>query len=648
MINRVASNVTYMELLIFLILFPLLMAGLLTFIQGEAFRRATVIIGAVLVGIASLIALAGSVTDQAVYHSVPVDAIGILIFIGDILISGYIILVSLKARQYLVTGITVLQLILLSAVEYLALFDHAKIPELFSDQLSGIMAAIIGVVGGLICVYSLGYMRDYHAEHPERPDMRARFFGIMFLFLSAMFGVVFSNSLLWLFFFWEITTLCSYLLIRYPETDEAIQNAFKALLFNLIGGACIPIAFLVIFLTEGSQFIGLHELISAGPGIALIPAGLIAIAGLAKSAQFPFSSWLVGAMVAPTPVSALLHSSTMVKAGVYIIARFAPVFEGQIVGILIALIGGITFLAASAIAISQSNAKKVLAYSTIANLGLIVACCGVGTAEALWAAILLIIFHAIAKSLLFLSVGTVEHQIHSRDIEDMTGLVMKMPHITMMILIGIAGMFLAPFGMLISKWASLHAFVESIPPYGILLVIIIAYGSGITAFFWAKWMGKLIAVGEPEPADESRVPKSEKTILYILSGLTIGVCFGFPIISWYMIEPWLLTLYQSVTELISLSNIEIMFMMLFLVLIMPFSLVWFTHSATRVPRYLCGLPESRTSAFVGSCGINREITLSNYYLERFFGERRISRIGVGIGIFLIIMLLNILIIGGGL
>ncbi len=637
-----------MELLIFLILFPLLMAGLLTRIQSENFRRGAVISGAILIGTASLITFAHSITTHALYYSVPVDFIGILIFIGDIIMSGYIIHISLNARQYLVTGITTIQLILLCVVEWLALSDHADLPELFSDQFSGIMAAIIGVIGGLICVYALGYMREYQTEHPDRADRRPQFFGIIFLFLSAMFGVVFSNNLLWLFFFWEITTLCSFLLIKYPETDEAIKNAYRALLFNLAGGICIPIAFLIIFTQHGSDLIGLHELLAAGPTVALIPAGLIAIAGLAKSAQFPFSPWLVGAMVAPTPVSALLHSSTMVKAGVYIIARFAPIFEGQIVGILIALVGGVTFLAASAIAISQSNAKKVLAYSTIANLGLIVACSGVGTAEALWAAILLIVFHAIAKSLLFLSVGTVEHQIHSRDIEDMTGLVTRMPKVTMMILIGIAGMFLAPFGMLISKWASLHAFVESVPPYGILLVIIIAYGSGITAFFWAKWMGKLIAVGEPQTKDESHIPASEKNILYILSALTIGLCFGFPIISWYLIEPWLLTLYPAVTDLISLSQIEIMFMMLFLVLIMPFSLARFTHSARRVPRYLCGIPESRPSVFTGSCGINREIALSNYYLDRIFGEERLSRISVGIGIFLIVLLLNIFVIGGGL
>ena len=130
-----------MELLIFLILFPLLMAGLLTLIQGENFRRAAVIGGAVLVGIASLIILAESITTQAVYHSVPVDLISILIFIGDIIISGYIIFVSLKARQYLVTGITMLQLILLCAVEYLALLSP-PVPPSIKTYRRNILAAL--------------------------------------------------------------------------------------------------------------------------------------------------------------------------------------------------------------------------------------------------------------------------------------------------------------------------------------------------------------------------------------------------------------------------------------------------------------------------------------------------------------------------
>ena len=151
-----------------------------------------------------------------------------------------------------------------------------------------------------------------------------------------------------------------------------MKNAFRALLYNLVGGACIPVALLVIFLTGGSGLIGLHELIAAGPGLALGPAGLMAVAGLAKSAQFPFSSWLVGAMVAPTPVSALLHSSTMVKAGVYIIARFAPVFEGQIVESLLPRRWHHLPCCISNSHIAK-QCQESAAYSTIANLGLIVA-----------------------------------------------------------------------------------------------------------------------------------------------------------------------------------------------------------------------------------------------------------------------------------
>lgn len=637
-----------MELLIFLILFPLIVAGLIKTAPNERIRNAAVLSGATLIAVVSVGVLVTSLTEKPEFFSFPVNFAGILIFIGTLIISGYLIAVCLKARRYLITGVVLIQLALLCYVEYLASQSVIQIPELFTDQLSGIMAVIVGVIGGLICIYAIGYMREYHHLHPDTPDNQSSFFAICFLFFTGMFGVIFSNNLLWLFLFWEITTLCSYLLIRYPETKEAVRNSFVALLFNLAGGICIPVALLLVLLSGETQYIALNELVAAGPAVALIPAALIAIAGLAKSAQFPFSPWLVGAMVAPTPVSALLHSSTMVKAGVYLIARFSPIFEGQMIGILVALIGGVTFLAASAIAISQSNAKKVLAYSTIANLGLIVACLGVGTAEAVWAAVFLIIFHAVAKSLLFLSVGTIEHQIHSRDIEDMTGLIVKMPRVTMMILIGIAGMFLAPFGMLISKWASLHAFAWSLPPYGILLIIIIAYGSGITAFFWTKWMGKLISVRDTEDADESGIPSSEKNILYTLSLLTIIVCFCFPLVSWYIIEPWLLTMYPSVNELLSLSNVEIMLMMLSLLLIMPFFLSRFRRSAKRVPRYLCGIPETNESTFIGSAGIQREVALSNYYLEKMFGEEKLSRVSIGIGIFLIILILNILIVGGGL
>jgi ech hydrogenase subunit A len=153
----------------------------------------------------------------------------------------------------------------------------------------------------------------------------------------------------------------------------------------------------------------------------------------------------------------------MVKAGVYLILKVSPLLNGTLAGIMLTFVGGVTFLLASFIAISQSNAKRVLAYSTISTLGLIVMCAGVGTYEAAWSALLLIVFHAVAKSLLFLCVGVVEYKLGSRDIEDMDFLIVRMPKVAAMMNIGLAGMFLAPFGMLISKAVTLRALVDTHP-----------------------------------------------------------------------------------------------------------------------------------------------------------------------------------------
>ena len=139
-------------------------------------------------------------------------------------------------------------------------------------------------------------------------------------------------------------------------------------------------------------------------------------------------------------------------------------------------------------AIAQNDGKKVLAFSTISNLGLIVACAGIGVEETVWGGVLLMIFHAVSKSMLFQAVGATENCLGSRDIEDMHGLLLRLPKLTYIMGIGIAGMYLAPFGMLISKWVALKAFVDS---ENVLLVIFIAYGSATTMFYWTKWLSKL-------------------------------------------------------------------------------------------------------------------------------------------------------------
>ncbi|MGB4757244.1 MAG: proton-conducting transporter membrane subunit, partial [Candidatus Methanoculleus thermohydrogenotrophicum] len=457
-------------------------------------RYAVVALSALAIGGASIYLLVQYAFEGAVYFAAPSEAAGLAMLAIEMVLALFIIYMGAKFRNYPAIALAVVQAALIVYLEMTFPENLQAAHNLFIDQFSIIMALIIGIIGSLIAVYAVRYMETYHHHHPEVRDRQGMFFFVTFAFIAAMFGLVFSNNLMWVFFFWEITTISSFLLIGYSETDEATRNAFRALVMNLLGGVAFVAALIYLAATDpASGGIDLARVLASGDTtLILVPAVLIGFAGITKAALMPFSSWLLGAMVAPTPVSALLHSSTMVKAGVYILVRFAPIFAGTFAGFSIGLVGGVTFIVASAIAISQNNAKLVLAYSTIANLGLIAACAGVGTHMLVWAAILLIVFHAVAKSLLFLGTGAIEHRIGSRDIEDMEGLIVRMPKMAVMMFIGIAGMFLAPFGMLISKWAAIEAFVQV--PFGLIFVAILAYGSAVTVFFWAKWMGKLVTV----------------------------------------------------------------------------------------------------------------------------------------------------------
>jgi ech hydrogenase subunit A len=594
------------------------------FVRSDLERNWIVKLSVLGIGVFTVLLLVSLFDKGTLYYSFTAESTSLLMFFIEMIIAVFILYLGIKYKNYLTVALILLQSALMLYFE--VFFAHAVDVKytLFIDQFSIIMALIIGIIGGLISLYSLGYMKDFHQHHKELPDTRNIFFFIMFVFISAMFGLVFSNNLLWVYFFWEITTLCSFLLIGYTKTEEATSNAFLALWMNLLGGIAFVIA-LMYLATQANGIMGLDEVLASGKALVLIPVVLIGFAGLTKAAQLPFSSWLVGAMVAPTPVSALLHSSTMVKAGVYIIVRLAPIFQATFSGYLLAFIGALTFLIASGIAISQSNAKRVLAYSTIANLGLIVACAGIGTYEAIWAAILLIIFHAISKSLLFLSVGTVEHRIGSRDIEDMNGLIMRMPKIAAMMVIGIAGMFLAPFGMLISKWAAIQAFIDA--PFGFIFVIILAFGSAFTVFFWAKWMGRLIVVTLEQENLETNIDTNIWIALISLAGLTAITAFIFPLISSILIEPFLLQNYGNVARL-SQDNIIIMIMMLFLIVLLPLSILLPQRKHRHLTTYMGGMTTNTDLSYNGAIGLKRDLKLSNYYINSWFGEVKLQNLGI--------------------
>ena len=510
----------------------------------------------------------------------------------------------------------------------------------YVDELSLIMILIIGIIGTLICVYAMGYMKDFQHHQPAgSKDRRPWFFFLLFLFLAAMFGLVTSNNLIWMYFFWEITSLCSFFLIGFTKTKEAIRNSFRALIMNLLGGLgfCLAIIILGYGWDESIRTLQLSDVIlygESGYGVIpalMIPVGLLAFAGITKAAQMPFNSWLLGAMVAPTPTSALLHSSTMVKAGVFLILKLAPCLGwgnaeyGMVnyAGIMVMAVGGITFLLASFAAISQSNAKRVLAYSTIANLGLIVVCGGIGTAAAVWAGIMLIIFHAVTKSLLFLCVGTAEHNIGSRNIEDMDGLFDRMPRLAACMMIGISAMFLAPLGMLVSKWAALDAFIETGNVFmSVFLVAVLCFGSATTVFYWVKWLGKLSAVVAGTENIEGAVHKSEKFVHTLLVILVLVTCLGFPVISSAVVVPYL------GADMAALSSGNMMIMCIMLAVIILITILFFGNTKKKiVPIYLAGVNQGDNLTFRNSFQGQTAMSLKNWYMEKYFGENKMNWIG---------------------
>ena len=575
------------------------------------------------------------------YFRLESHVINIFMLAAEIFIAAFIIFISLRAKKYLPVLLVTVQSAIMLIFEFTAGSSMHIEHSLFVDKFSIIMALIVGIVGSAICLYAIGYIPEYHEHHKEVKDRRRYFAFLMYLFLSAMFGIVFSNNLMWVYFFWEITTICSALLIGYRNDRQSIESSFKALTMNLLGGVVFAVG--IVYLYSSAHVMELDKVLQLDKSYVMLPAVCFAFAGLVKAAQFPFSSWLTGAMVAPTPVSALLHSSTMVKAGVYIILRVAPALENTVAAKMLMLVGGVSFLITALIAISQSNAKKVLAYSTISNLGLIVACAGVNTYAAMWSALLLIIFHAVAKSLLFLCVGIIEYKLGSRDIEDMDYLIMRLPKLTAVMMIGMAGMFLAPFGMIISKFVTLKAFIDTNPGMAILL----AYGSAATVFFWTKWMGKIMSIkyGVTQVVEHT-VSRWEQFTLAILAIATVVVCLALPFISFRIIDPYLQERFGTIPVVDTFNVLIIFIIMIGLLIILPLGLMYFAYinkDYRRVGTYLGGANVDNVS-FEGAMDHKQTADLKNYYLTKYFGEDILFNIGVLVSLTLIFIMFGVAVI----
>ncbi len=327
--------------------------------------------------------------------------------------------------------------------EWLIIGDISFTFGIWIDQLTAVMLVVVSVVGTLVVIYSGGYM---HGEG----ENRRRYYAEIMLFISVMYGLVISDNYLQMFIFWELVGLCSYLLIGFwYEKPSAASAAKRAFIVTRVGDIMLMAGIIILFKYVGSlDFVTLFDQDNAAavPTDMMVLATVLIFGGaIGKSAQFPLHEWLPDAMEGPTTVSALIHAATMVKAGVYLTARSYPLLIQAPESLLfVAVIGGVTALLAATVALVATDIKRVLAYSTISQLGYMTLALGAGGYLVLYAdtgggysaAILHLMNHAFFKALLFLCAGSVIHAVGTNNMRLMGGLGKKMRITSMTMLVG--------------------------------------------------------------------------------------------------------------------------------------------------------------------------------------------------------------------
>lgn len=292
------------------------------------------------------------------------------------------------------------------------------------DGLGLLFTLLITFIGGLVLVYAGGYFKG---------DPRlGRLLCLLLLFMGSMLGLVLADDVILMFVFWELTSVTSYLLIGFNhENPGARKAALQALLVTAAGGLALLAGFLLLGSVAGtyrvSQMIGSATEIQGHPYYTAIVL-LILAGAFTKSAQVPFHFWLPGAMAAPTPVSAYLHSATMVKAGIYLIARLDPVLGGPVAWHrFLTMAGAATMILGAVVALRQKDLKRILAFTTVAALGTLTLLMGIGTTLAVKAAAVFLLVHSLYKGALFLVAGIVDHETGTRDVDSLGGLRGAMP-----------------------------------------------------------------------------------------------------------------------------------------------------------------------------------------------------------------------------
>ncbi len=430
--------------------------------------------------------------------------------------------------------------------------------DVYVDGLGLLFSLLITGIGSLVVLYSISYL--------SQSEQLGNFYCYLLMFMSAMLGVVLSDNLLILYFFWELTSFSSFLLISFwRHKERSLYGAMKSMMITVFGGLSLLGGFILLYLASGTwrirEIIAHVDQVQSSP-IFILAMIFVIIGAMTKSAQFPFYIWLPDAMEAPTPVSAYLHSATMVKAGIYLVARLTPIFavsQGWIW--TVTLFGLVTLFWASLNATKQQDLKGILAFSTVSQLGMIMAMLGVGAVSyhfegadsklyivAYSAAIFHLINHATFKGALFMITGAVDHATGTRDTRKLGGLMTIMPiSFTLSIITSLSMAGVPPFNGFLSKEQFLeamigvtHASLFSLNTIGILIPIVAVVGSIFTFVYSFKFISEIF-LGQHHP-DALPNKAHEAPILMNIPPIilsTLVILFGlFPsIVSSPLVEP---------------------------------------------------------------------------------------------------------------
>ncbi len=391
------------------------------------------------------------------------------------------------------------------------------------DGLSLTFVLIITLIGVVVFLYAGAYMKDY--EHTDR------FFVYIGIFMTSMLGLVISDNMITLFVFWELTSISSFMLIGFNHHKESSRkSALQALLVTGSGGLALLAGFIFLYLITGSfEISSLYdkhsEIIKSGFYSSAVI--LILLGAFTKSAQFPFHFWLPNAMEAPTPVSAYLHSATMVKAGIYLIARLNHALGGtELWQGTILIFGTITMLIAAALAIKQTDLKRLLAYSTLSVLGTLTLLIGIGSQLAIKAFFIYLVAHSLYKGTLFLVAGTLDHSTGTRDVHNLGGLKKIMPVTMATALLASSSMMgIIPLIGFIGKETVYSAILE-IEYWGIFLIIIAVISNAlivmVTILVGLKpFFGKLTST--PVAPHEAHIKMLFGPAILAILGLLMGI-----------------------------------------------------------------------------------------------------------------------------